>query len=329
MAVPFRERNPVVIGAIGILVLLVVLIGAFKAGSLPLIGGGDTYHADFPDSSGLKSGDEVRIAGVRVGKVTDVALAGDHVDVTFKIKTDSRFGQDSGAQIKVKTLLGAMYLALDPQGPGQLPTDSTIPESRTQSAYNVVQAFSGLASHVQKIDVGQLRTSLNTLADATQGTPQAFRSTLRGVSALSTNVAKRNDQINTLLHHIKTVSGILSSHNHDIVSLMKDGDVLLRALVQRRAAIHRLLVSTSTLSKQLTGLVQDSRADLKPALRNLQGVVDMLLKNQNNIDQSLRLMAPFYRVFGNTLGSGPWFDNWIENLPPATAKIHPGGGGWK
>ena len=59
------------------------------------------------------------------------------------------------------------------------------------------------------------------------------------------------------------------------------------------------------------------RADLKPALTHLENVVAVLNKNEDNLDNSLRLMAPFYRVFANTLGTGPWFDTWIQNLPPA------------
>ena len=62
--------------------------------------------------------------------------------------------------------------------------------------------------------------------------------------------------------------------------------------------------------------MRQTRGDLKPALQQLQGVVNLLLKNQSNLDESLRLMAPFYRVFANTLGNGPWFDTWIANLPP-------------
>jgi phospholipid/cholesterol/gamma-HCH transport system substrate-binding protein len=105
---------------------------------------------------------------------------------------------------------------------------------------------------------------------------------------------------------------------------MDKGDVLFRALVARRQAVHNLLVATSNLSRQLTGLVQDTRADLKPALDNLQKVVDLLNSNQENLDQSLRLMAPFYRVFANTLGNGPWFDTIIENFPPAPGSNGPG-----
>jgi phospholipid/cholesterol/gamma-HCH transport system substrate-binding protein len=97
---------------------------------------------------------------------------------------------------------------------------------------------------------------------------------------------------------------------------MRDSDVLFRALVERREAVHRLLVSTSTLSTELTQLVRQSRADLKPALEHLDSVVGVLNKNEDNLDNSLRLMAPFYRVFANTLGNGPWFDTYIQNLPP-------------
>jgi phospholipid/cholesterol/gamma-HCH transport system substrate-binding protein len=92
--------------------------------------------------------------------------------------------------------------------------------------------------------------------------------------------------------------------------------VLFRALVQRRQAIHDILVSTSRLSEELTLLVRQSRADLKPALTSLERVVQVLNKNEDNVDNSLRLMAPFYRVFTNTLGTGPWFDTYIQNFPP-------------
>ena len=97
MSMPFRERNPVPIGAISIAVLIALLVAAFKAGDLPLIGGGDTYHASFSEAGGIKPNDEVRIAGVRVGKVTGVDLEGDKVDVTFKVNTPSKFGTETGA----------------------------------------------------------------------------------------------------------------------------------------------------------------------------------------------------------------------------------------
>jgi len=316
MSVPFRERNPVIVGAVSLAVIAMMILAAFKAQDLPLIGGGDTYYAAFSEAGGLKANDEVRIAGVRVGKVESVELDGDHVKVAFRVDTSSEFGDQTQAAIKVKTLLGAMYLSLEPAGSGQLSAGSEIPVERTSSPFDVVDAFSGLAKTSEQINTDQLAKSLTTLADLTRNTPEEFRSALDGVSRLSSNIASRDDQINTLLKNLSRVSTVLDARDQDIVGLMKDSDVLFRALVQRREAVHNLLVSTSTLSKELTALVKQSRADLKPALTHLDSVVAVLNKNEDNLDNSLRLMAPFYRVFANTLGNGPWFDTYIQNLPP-------------
>ncbi|MGB0101311.1 MAG: MCE family protein [Nocardioides sp.] len=325
MSTPFRERNPVVVGAISLAVIALLVLGAFRAQDLPLIGGGDTYYAAFSESGGLKANDEVRIAGVRVGKVETVELDGDHVRVTFRIDTDSGFGDDTRAAIKVKTLLGAMYLSLEPAGSGQLDEGAEIPVERTSSPYDVIDAFSGLAETSERIDTDRLAESLTTLADLTRNTPEEFRKALRGVSALSTTIASRDDQISTLLQNLDRVTGVLNERDEDIVALMNDSDVLFRALVARREAVHNLLVSTSSLSKELTILIKRSRADLKPALEHLDNVVAVLNKNEDNLDNSLRLMAPFYRVFASTLGNGPWFDTYIQNMPPVP-DVRGGGG---
>jgi phospholipid/cholesterol/gamma-HCH transport system substrate-binding protein len=316
MSKPFRERNPVTVGAVSLAVLSLLVLAAFRAEDLPVIGGGDTYYAAFSEAGGLKPNDEVRVAGVRVGKVQSVDLEGDHVRVEFQVDQAVDFGTTTGADIKVKTLLGAMYLALQPSGPGQLQEDSEIPESRTTSPYDVVQAFSGLASRSERIDTDRLAKSLNTMSSLMQNTPEEFRGALRGMSALSQNIAARDAQLNALLTHMEKVSRVLGDRNGDLVKLMEDGDKLFRALAARRQSVHNLLTATSQLSKQLTGLVEDTRADLRPALDHLNGVVDMLRRNQENLDNSLRLMAPFYRVFANTLGTGPWFDTIIQNMPP-------------
>lgn len=313
----FRDRNPVTIGAISLAVIVALMVLAFKAGDLPVIGGGDTYYAEFSEAGGLKLNDEVRIAGVRVGKVDGIELDGDKVKVSFKVDTDSRFGNETGAEIRVKTILGAMYVALTPSGEGQLQEESTIPVARTASPFDVVEVFEGLAERSEKIDVGQLAGALDTMAALTRNTPQEFQSALQGMSALSRNVAEKDAELAELLQNLRKVSAVLGARKDDIVTLMRDSDVLFRALVARRQAVSNLLDATSQLSRELTLLVRQSRADLNPALQELEGVVNLLNDNQENLDESLRLMAPFYRVFANTLGTGPWFDTIIENFPPS------------
>ncbi len=92
----------------------------------------------------------------------------------------------------------------------------------------------------------------------------------------------------------------------------------LKRLVVPLIIVALLVASALTFlgGKELTLLVKQSRADLKPALEHLESVVAVLNKNEDNLDNSLRLMAPFYRVFANTLGTGPWFDTYIQNMPP-------------
>jgi len=316
MSKPFHERNPVIVGAISLAAIAALILAAFRAEDLPLIGGGDTYYAAFAESGGLKANDEVRVAGVRVGKVQLVDLDGDHVRVEFNVDRGVDFGNDTAASIRVKTLLGAMYLSLVPTGSGQLEEGAEIPLSRTTSPYNIIEAFSGLADTSERIDTQRLATSLDTLSGLMKDTPEEFQGALRGMSALSQNIAARDEQLNELLGNMQKVSKVLADRNGDLVTLMDDGDKLFRALVARREAVHTLLTSTSQLSKELTALVKQTRGDLKPALDHLDSVLDVLRKNQENLDNSLRLMAPFYRVFANTLGTGPWFDTYIENLPP-------------
>lgn len=313
---PFRERNPVIVGAVSLVVMAMVLVAALRADDLPIIGGGDTYSAMFTEAGGLKVNDEVRIAGVRVGKVDEISLEGDQVKVSFKVDAAADFGTQTRAAIKVKTILGSMFLALEPAGGGRLDEGGTIPAERTSSPFDVVEAFEGLASTSEQIDTDQLAQSLTTLADLTRNTPEEFRGALSGLSRLSANVAAKDQQLNTLLVNLERVSTVLDERDQDIVKLMEDSDVLFRALVARRDAVHELLVSTTRLSKQLTALIRDSREDLAPALASLENVVAVLNKNEDNLDSSLRLMAPFYRVFANTLGNGPWFDTWIANFPP-------------
>lgn len=313
--IPFRERNPVKVGAVSLMVIALLLVMSFKADSLPVIGGGTTYTAQFTEAGGLQPGDDVRVAGVRVGQVDSIELAGDHVDVDFKIREKASFGPQSRAAIKVRTLLGSMYLELTPIGSGQMAAESTIPTSRTTSPYSVVDAFTGLADTAGAIDSDQLAGALTTLADLTRNTPESFRGALGGLSRLSRQLAAKDERIDRLLKNLDRVTTTLDARDQDIVKLMRDASTLFDALVKRRQAIHNLLTSTQTLAKSLSDLVDASRADLKPMLRDINNVVKVFNQNQESLDSTLHLLAPFYRVFTNTLGNGPWFDVYIQNLP--------------
>jgi phospholipid/cholesterol/gamma-HCH transport system substrate-binding protein len=321
---PFRERNPVVIGVAGLTVLALLTIAAFRIDDLPLIGGGEKYTAAFSEAGGLRPGDEVRIAGVKAGKVDGVELDGDRVVVSFRIRGGPEFGERTGAAIRVKTILGAKYLALEPAGPGRLPPGSEIPLSRTTPAYDVVEAFSDLTTTTEEIDTDQLSASLDVISETFQDSPEEVRESIEGLSALSRTVAERDAELRELLSAAHGVSGVLADRSGEFTTMVKDGDKLFREITRRREVISALLTSSVEMSVQLTGLVNDNRAALGPALERLNAVVRMLERNQESLTRSVRLLAPYARVFTNTLGNGPWFDSYVENIVAVGAA--PSGG---
>lgn len=321
--IPFRERNPVPIGAIGIGLIALVLVGAFNAQNLPLIGSGDTYHAAFTEAGGIRKDDDVRIAGVRVGKVTGIELDGSHVRVDFKINGDADFGPQTGASIRMKTLLGQKYVALAPKGAGQLPPDSEIPLERTVSSYDIVNAFADLTTTTERIDTQQLAGSLDVMATEFRDSPAHVKSALSGLSRLSRTIASRDAELRTLLARANSVSATVSSRNATTAKLIKDADLLLLELAARREAIHTLFTNTSDLAIQLTGLVRDNRAALKPALDQLTKVLAVLTKHEKDLDQTIARLAPFTRVYANTLGNGRWFDTFVANLAVPVGVVKP------
>jgi len=321
--IPFRERNPIPIGAIGLGLIGLLLFGAFNAQNLPLIGSGDMYHAAFSEAGGIRKDDDVRIAGVRVGKVTGIELENAHVRVDFKITTDAAFGPQTSASIRMKTLLGQKYVSLVPSGAGQLPPDSEIPLVRTVSSYDIVNAFSDLTTTTERIDTGQLAGSLDVMAKEFRDSPANVKLALNGMSRLSRTIASRDAGLRTLLARANRVSATVASRNATTAKLITDADLLLVELQARREAIHTLFTNTSDLAIQLTGLVRDNRAALKPALDQLTSVLAVLTRHEQDLDKTIAAMAPFTRVYANTLGTGRWFDTFVANLTVPVGVLKP------
>src|SRR5690606_39120501 len=88
------------------------------------------YKAVFSDATGVVKGDDVRIAGVKVGSVKDVEVVdGNRALVEFDVAEKSTVTQSSTATIRYRNLVGQRYISIS-QGVGdldRLPEGSTIP----------------------------------------------------------------------------------------------------------------------------------------------------------------------------------------------------------
>ncbi|PXY24195.1 MCE family protein [Prauserella flavalba] len=323
----FRERNPFTLGVAGTVAIAAVVAAVINYETLPIVGGGTTYQAEFSEAAGLQPSNEVRVAGIKVGEVTEVDLAEDRVLVTFRV-SDTWVGDKTSAEIKIKTLLGQKFLALHPVGDTVQDPDVPIPLDRTTTPYDVTTAFEGLASTAGAIDTTQLAESFRTLSETFEGSPGHVRTALDGLSALSRTIASRDDELADLLGNARTISGTLADSGDEFERLIQDGNLLLTELHNRRDAIHELLTGSQRLAEQVSGLVADNREQLTPALERLGTVTDVLQRHTDDLDRSLELAAPYFRVVNNTIGAGRWLDSYlcglvVENRPYCEI---PGGG---
>lgn len=312
---PFRDRNPVTIGAISLAVLALMVFLAFNAQSLPIIGGGTVYQAQFSEAAGLQADDPVRVAGVKVGQVESLSLENGAVLVEFRVR-DAFVGDRSEAAIKIETVLGAKYMALVPRGGEALDPEQPIPLERTASPYDVVEAFADLSTTVEELDTAQLASSFEVLAETFADTPDEVRTSLQGLARLSDTIASRDAQLDQLLGATRQVTEVLADRNGEFNQLILDSNVLLTEIQERRQLIDSILTNTQQLSQQLSGLVADNREALTPALQQLSTVTDILSRNRAALAQTVNNLAPFVRVFTNALGTGRWFDSYVNDLLP-------------
>jgi phospholipid/cholesterol/gamma-HCH transport system substrate-binding protein len=314
----FRERDPAPIGVIGTVVLLGIAALVYFWGDLPGIRG-TTYQAEFSEAAGLRTDDEVRVAGIKVGEVKDVELDSAHgynrVLVTFRVD-DTWIGDGTTAAIKIKTLLGRKFLALHPTGGAEQDPDVAIGLDRTATPYDVTQAFEGLANTVGDIDTDQLANSFRTISDTFADSPAHVKSALDGLTALSHTISSRDAQLAQLLSNTREITSTLAGTNDEFDKLLDDGELLLTELNSRRDAIHDLLTGTTDLAQQLSGLVADNQEQLGPALAQLEQVTDILTVYGAQLDRSLQLAGPYFRTLTNTTGSGHWLDTYVCGLVP-------------
>ena len=315
---PLKERDQATVGAVTIVLLVLSVLVAFNADDLPIIGGGTTYTAEFAESAGLRPGNEVRLAGVKVGDVRGVELERNKVVVDFRVQ-DVNLGDRSVVAIEIKTLLGDKFLALTSDGDGQQHPNDRIPVDRTRTPFDIVPAVSKLSSTVDDLDTAQLAQSFEVIADTFANSPEQLRNTLTGLSQLSTTLSSRDDELARLLANTAGVSETVADRDEQLKLLFADATLLLTELEARREAVSALLTGTRSLAEQLSGLVADNAELLGPALASLDEVTTILERNQANLGESLRSLAPYIRMFNNVVGTGRWFEGYICGLlPPPT-----------
>ncbi|NIH87681.1 phospholipid/cholesterol/gamma-HCH transport system substrate-binding protein [Amycolatopsis granulosa] len=286
---------------------MLLVVAAVTVDSWPLLGSRLIYEAEFTEAGGLAVDDEVRVAGVKAGSVVGVALDGAVVRVRFAVE-DVWLGDRTTAAIKLKTVLGQKYLALDPLG--DAPLDDVIPAGRTTAPYDVLDAFRDLSATVDQVDTGRLAQSLDAVSAALSGRPEV-RGALDGLSRLADIVATRDSSLSRLFRNTTEVSRTLADRDAQLVRLLADGNLVLQEVSARERAISSLLTGSLALSDELRGLAGDNDAQLGPVLSALDQLTAMLQRNEDALATGIARFAPFIRLATNATGQGHWGDTYV------------------
>ncbi len=305
-------------GTFGIVIVACVVMVAFGYSSLPFYPQGKAYEAYFADAGGISPGNDVNVSGITVGKVSEVALAGDVAKVTFTVNRKIRLGDQTLASIKTDTVLGERSLAVTPQGGGWV---TSIPVGRTTVPYTLNMALQDLGQNSSDLDKPQLTQALGVLTDSLRDATPELRRTLDGVAALSSSINANDEALGQLLTRAQSVTKVLADRAGQVNQLVNDGNQLFAALDERRTALSTLIAGIDEVSQQISGFVADNRREFGPALKKLNLVMDNLLERRAHISEAVKRLPPYATALGDSVGSGSGFS---VNLPNSLPNISQG-----
>jgi phospholipid/cholesterol/gamma-HCH transport system substrate-binding protein len=302
------------IGLMGLVVaLLVVAVGqAFT--SVPMLFAGPSYYGQFSDTGGLNKGDKVRIAGVNVGHVEGIKIAGDHVVMKFSIGGNT-IGTESRLAIRTDTILGKKVLEIEPRGTQTLRPNGVLALGQSTTPYQIYDAFFDVTKAASGWDIDTVKQSLNVLSQTIDETYPHLSATLDGVARFSDTIGKRDDEVKHLLAQANKVASVLADRSQQIDRLLVNAKTLLAAFNQRSQAIDALLTNIAAVSTQLRGLITDN-PNLNHVLEQLRTVSDLLVARKDDLAQSLAIAAKFAAGLNEAVASGPYFKVLPANLLP-------------
>jgi phospholipid/cholesterol/gamma-HCH transport system substrate-binding protein len=310
----FSERNPVVIGLIGITAVVAIALAALNYQKLPFFSQGKTYSAEFADAGGLFTGAAVEVSGYPAGKVSNIELDGSRVFVKFWLDKDIYVGDRSEARIRAKSLLGTKVLEVLPRG--EDPLVDTIPIDRTTSPYQLPDALGDLATTIGGLNTAQLSESLATLAQTFSDTPEEVKSAVQGVARFAQTLNERDANLRKLLENAAKATGVLAKRTDQVVSLIRDTNALLAELQTQSAALDQIWHNVSAAAQQLKGFIEENRQTLRPALDKLNGVLAIIDNRKDRVQLAIKGLNTYAMSLGESVSSGPFFKAYVVNLLP-------------
>jgi phospholipid/cholesterol/gamma-HCH transport system substrate-binding protein len=293
-----------------------------------------SYKANFTEVSGLSIGDDVRIAGVRVGTVEDIAIKRDkthhsYAQVSFNVAKSRPLPKSVVANMRYRNLVGQRYIDIE-QGTGD-PNDlmkagDTIGRGHTHPAVDLTILFQGFAPLVQGLDSQEINKLSVEVIQTLQGEGGALEALLSNVAELTNALADKDQVIGDVIDNLTGVLDAVGSRDAELNDLIIQLKTFISGLAGDRTTIGNAIDGINRLATSTAGLLTQVRAPLAKDIKSITDLVDVLNANGSTITYVLQQLPPTVGALIRTASYGSWFNFYLCSLSgiltlPGNVKI--------
>jgi phospholipid/cholesterol/gamma-HCH transport system substrate-binding protein len=284
---------------------LVVVFGQFRFAS------SNQFSATFSEASRLKSGQDVRIAGVPVGSVGSVTLNPDNtVNVAFDVDKRYQLYTSTRVMVRYENLVGDRYMEIA-SGPGELkklPAGATISEENTQPALDLDALLGGLKPVLKGLDGAKVNEVSNAVIELLQGQGGAIQSLLSNTSSFSQRIADRDQLIGDVITNLNTVLGTVDEKGAQFNASVDELQKLITGLAENRDPIAGAIGPLASAENDLTEMLEASRRPLQGVIENARPLMQRMDERKADINKVIEPLAENYMRL-NSLGAYGAFFN--------------------
>ena len=301
------------------LIFLVVTVAATTALGITIantqVGSTIDYYAQFTDVTGLATGDDVSIAGVRVGQVEQIGVVNRrYARVRFSVETDHPLPSSVIATIKYRNLVGERYLALD-QGAGALNSmlgpGGTIPLAQTHPALDLTDLFNGFRPLFQALSPADVNELSGEIIQVLQGEGSTVDTLVAHTASLTNTLADRDKVIGSVIDNLNSVLNTVNSRGSELSDLVTTLQQLVSGLAADRQPIGNAITAMGDLATSTAGLLAAGRAPLAADITSLGQLSANLAQNSDTVDQFLRTLPVKFQALGTIASYGSWLNFYL------------------